>query len=96
MHEHAALTTRIAAEVRLEPLDRETFGAAVEHALKVAGATQKILSDPAVEVLFRASRGVLRVASKLLRVALRLAHGRGQAFVDEHVLQAALDEIGAT
>ena len=96
MHQHAALATRIAAEIRLEPLDRDAFAAAVDHAFKAAGATQKILADPALEILFRASRGVLRVASKLLRAALRLAHARGQAFLDESTLQAALDETGAT
>src|SRR5580658_3225767 len=58
MQQHAALATRIAVEVRLEPLDRDAFVGAVEHALKAAGATQKILSDQAVEMLFRTSRGV--------------------------------------
>jgi len=65
-------------------------------ALKAAGATQKILADPALEILFRASHGVLRVAGKLLRAALRIAHARGQAFLDEATLQAALDETGTT
>ena len=94
MHQHAALATRIAAELRLEPLDRDAFAAAVDHALKAAGATQKVLSDPALEMLFRASRGVLRVASRLLRAALRIAHEKQQAFLDEPTLQAALDELG--
>jgi len=94
MQQHAALATRIAAELRLEPLDRDAFAAAVDHALKAAGATQKVLSDPALEMLFRASRGVLRVASRLLRAALRIAHEKQQAFLDEPTLQAALDELG--
>ena len=96
MQQHAALSTRIAAEVRLEPLDRDTFLATVDHAFKAAGATRKILSDPAAEMLFRACRGVLRVASRLLRAALRIAHARGQTFLDEPTLQAAIDEMGAT
>ena len=96
MQQHAALSTRIAAEVRLEPLDRDTFLAAVDHAFKAAGATRKILSDPAAEMLFRACHGVLRVASRILRAALRIAHNRGQTFLDEPTLQAALDEMGAT
>src|SRR5580692_1984128 len=96
MHQHAALATRIAAELRLDPLDRDSFAAAIEHALKTAGATQKILSDPASEMLFRASRGVLRVASKLLRTALRIAHAKAQTFLDEPTLQAAIDEVGTT
>jgi hypothetical protein len=47
-------------------------------------------------MLFRSCRGVLRVASKVLRAALRIAHARGQAFLDETTLKDALDEVGAT
>jgi MSHA biogenesis protein MshM len=93
MQAHAALKTRVAVEVHLEPFDRETFGAFIEHGLKAAGATTKILSDPALELLFRASRGVPRVASKLLRAALRAAHDKEQSFVDEHVLDVAIEEM---
>ena len=93
MQQHAALRTRLAVDVRLEPLDRECFVAAVDHALKASGATQKVLSEPAVEMLFRASRGVLRVAAKILRTALRIAGDKDQRFVDEHVVAAAVEEI---
>ena len=93
--QHEALRTRIAVEMRLEALDRQTFGAAVEHAFKAAGATQAVLSDPAVELLFRASRGVLRVAAKILRVAMRMAHEKNQAFLDEHIFEAAVAELGS-
>jgi hypothetical protein len=93
MQAHAALKTRVAVEVHLEPFDRETFGAFIEHGLKAAGATVKLLSDPALELLFRTSRGVPRVASKFLRAALRAAHDRDQSFVDEHVLDAAIEEL---
>ena len=58
------------------------------------GATEKILADPAMELLLRASRGLPRVASKLLCAALRLAHERDQSFVDEHVLEAAIEHMG--
>jgi len=95
-HYHAALATRIAAEIRLDPLEREAFLAAVEHGLKAVGATNKLLGDQASEMLYRSSRGVLRMASKLLRTALRVAHAQNQSFIDEHVMQAALDEMGTT
>jgi type II secretory pathway predicted ATPase ExeA len=93
--QHDALRTRIAIEMRLEALERQAFGAAVEHAFKAAGATQSVLSDPAVELLFRASCGVLRVASKILRVAMRMAHEKNQAFLDEHIFEAAGAELGS-
>jgi type II secretory pathway predicted ATPase ExeA len=93
--QHDALRTRVAVEMRLEALDRQTFGATVEPAFKAAGATQTVLSDGAVELLFRASRGVLRVAAKMLRVAMRVAHDKNQPFLDEHALETALAELGS-
>ncbi|NTW37150.1 MAG: hypothetical protein HGB17_13715, partial [Syntrophobacteraceae bacterium] len=69
------------------------FAALVEHALKAAGATQTLLSDSAKELLFRSSRGVPRVAAKLLRAALREAHERTQNFVDDPTMEAAIDAI---
>lgn len=92
--QHDALRTRIAIELRLEALDRPAFGAALEHAFQAAGATQTLVSDAAIELLYRASRGVLRVASKILRVAIRVAHDKNQAFLDEHVFEAAIAELG--
>jgi Holliday junction resolvasome RuvABC ATP-dependent DNA helicase subunit len=47
----------------------------------------------ASEILWRASRGVPRAASKLLRAALRRAHQQNQNLVDDHVLTAVIDEI---
>ncbi|MCP4872204.1 MAG: AAA family ATPase [Proteobacteria bacterium] len=94
MAQHAPLAMRVAAQVHLEPLtDRDSFGAFILQGLEAVGATEKILSDPAMELLLRASRGLPRVASQLLREALRLAHERDQNFVDEHVLEAAIDDV---
>lgn len=91
--QHAPLAMRVVHQIRLEPLDREGFAALVEHALKAAGATQTLLSDSAKELLFRSSRGVPRVAAKLLRAALREAHERNQNFVDDPTMEAAIDAI---
>jgi type II secretory pathway predicted ATPase ExeA len=91
MQQHAPLAMRVVHQVHLEPLDREFFAAMIEHGMKAAGATQTILADPARELLFRASRGVPRVASNLLRQALREAHERNQNFIDDHTLEAAID-----
>lgn len=96
MQQHAALATRIGAEVHLEPItDRDTFLALIDHGLRTAGAQTKLVSDPALELLFRASRGVPRIAARLLRASLRHAHECDQSFVDENVLEAVLDELAA-
>lgn len=94
MRHHAALATRIVSPNHMHPRsDRKDFIAMIEHAMTAAGAHTRILSDPALEVLWRASRGIPRVASKLLRVALTIAHERDQSFVDEHIVSAAIDDL---
>jgi Holliday junction resolvasome RuvABC ATP-dependent DNA helicase subunit len=47
-------------------------------------------------MLFRSSRGVLRVAAKTLRTAMRMAAERGQSFLDEATVQAAVEELGVS
>lgn len=95
MQIHAPLAMRVVHQVHLEPLDRDLFAAMIDHGLKASGATQTILADPARELLFRASRGVPRVASSLLRQALREAHEKNQNFVDDHTMEAAIDAAPA-
>jgi type II secretory pathway predicted ATPase ExeA len=95
MQIHDALRSRSVVQVHLEPYDRETFAAFIEHGLRAVGATQKLLSDPALEQLFRTSRGLPRVAAKLSRAALRLAHERNQHFIDERTMDDALASIAA-
>lgn len=58
LREHAALRTRIVSPNVLRPRDRDTFFPMLEHGLKTAGATSKLLSDPALEVIWRVSQGV--------------------------------------
>jgi type II secretory pathway predicted ATPase ExeA len=94
MQQHAALAMRIAAQVHLEPLPREAFATLIDHGLKAAGATTHLLSDPARELLFRASRGLPRVGAKVLRAALRQAHQQDQSFVDDHTMEQAIEDLG--
>lgn len=93
MQQHAPLRMRVAAHVHIEPLDRETFIAAVDHGLRAVGAQAKLIADSAMELCFRASRGILRTAARIIRTALAIAHDREQSFVDDHVMEAAVDEV---
>jgi type II secretory pathway predicted ATPase ExeA len=92
MQQHAPLALRVVHQVHLEALDRPLFTALIDHACAAAGATQTLLADPARELLFRASRGVPRVAAHLLRRALYEAHERNQTFIDDHTMEAAIDQ----
>ena len=93
MQIHAPLATRIAHQVQLAPLEREDFRALVEHGIKAAGSREKLLTDSALELLFRVSRGVPRIASRLLRAALKQAHARNQNVVDDVALKAAVETL---
>jgi MSHA biogenesis protein MshM len=91
---HAPLAMRVAANVHFEPFnDKEAFVACIQASLAAVGGKQKILAEPALDLLFRQSRGYLRVAAKLLRASLRLAHERDQNFVDDSTMAVAIEEL---
>lgn len=92
MQQHAPLAMRIVHYIHLDPLAREVFSAMIDHAFKAAGATQNILADSARELLFRASRGLPRVAAHLLHHALYQAHERNQNCIDDHAMEAAIEQ----
>ena len=93
MQLHAPLATRIAAQVHLSPLERDDFKALVEHGIKAAGSREKLFTDSATELLFRVSRGIPRIASRLLRAGLKQAHARNQNVVDDVALKAAIETL---
>ena len=91
MQHHAALARRVVSWNRFSPChERAVFKTMIEHGLKSAGAKQRVVADPALELLFRASRGLPRVAANVLRSALVIAADRDQSFVDEHVMHDAI------
>ena len=92
MQQHAPLAGRIVHSIRLEPLDRDVFRAMIDHAFKAAGAPQSLLADSTRELLFRSSRGLPRLAAQLLRRALDHADQRNQNFIDDHVMEFAIDQ----
>ena len=67
--------------------------ALIDHGLKAAGTKDKLLTESAFEILWRAVNGVPRDASRLLRAALKAAHRMNQNLVDDHAIQSAIDEL---
>lgn len=86
------LRQRIGFSHRLQPLSRVQFLAYVEHRLQVAGGSPGLFSAAALDLLFRASRGVPRTANILLHKSLLAAFGPGAAQVSRaHALAAVQD-----
>ncbi len=93
MKHHSALASRISARIHFEALTkREDFLDFLSHGLEAAGATTKVVSDTAAELLYRVSRGVPREAARLLRESLILAHEQERSIVDDTVVENVLDE----
>ena len=93
MANHSALRSRIVSPNQLRPKTREQLFAMIRHGLAAAGATEKLIADPALEVLYRVSRGNPRTTAHLLRASLMLAHNRDRPFVDEATILDACDEL---
>lgn len=92
---HEPLAQRVVHFCRLGArTDHAVFTAMIAHAFAAAGAHASPLSHTARELLFRASRGVPRLASHLLRAALSIAHHRDLALIDDNTMLAAVDVLG--
>ena len=85
------LRQRIIFEHRLQGLGRDEVGAYVTHRLVVAGYSgAALVSDGALSVLHRASRGVPRLINILLHKAMLLAYGEGARGVRAGHVRAAI------
>jgi MSHA biogenesis protein MshM len=91
------LKQRITFASRLEPLSRAEFTLYLRHRLAVAeygGA--RLFSVPAERRLYRASRGIPRLANILAHKAMMAAFGEGAARIaDRHVKAAVADTESA-
>jgi type II secretory pathway predicted ATPase ExeA len=85
-----ALAQRVTVRFNLDGLDRETTSAYLEHRLRLAGLDRPLFTEPALEALFAASRGVMRRVDGLAHYALATAAtNRARLVEPEHVLKAA-------
>ena len=93
---YAALMGRISARVKLKPImERERFGALLEHGFREAGCHTQLLSVSGIEMLRQASQGRVRPISKILENAMRIATLKGITHLPDDVLQIAITELKA-
>lgn len=89
------LRQRIGFSHRLEPLDRAQFKAYIRHRLQVAGGVPELFAPEALDLLFRASRGVPRTANMLCHKSLLAAFGPGEQQVGPAQALAAIEDTEA-
>jgi MSHA biogenesis protein MshM len=91
---YAALHSRIHVRVALKPIiERERFHSLITHTLKTAGCQHTLLTDPGMELLRQASKGLPRHAGRILRNAMRLAVPLGLTHLPDELVQQAITEL---
>lgn len=91
--ELTALHQRLAICVRLDPLGlHEAADYLVHHLRSAGGRPDRIVSDEALEILARGTRGVPRLLNRAMHQAMTLVFRAEAALVDA---EAALDALGA-
>jgi len=89
---HEALRQRIAVHFHLEGLPRQELDAYLDQQLKTAGVLEPLFDDSARQVLYQATKGILRKVNHLCLTALRLAAARKIATVNEAIMLDAAQE----
>lgn len=85
-----ALAQRVTVRFNLDGLDREATRSYLEHRLRLSGLDRPLFTDPALEALFTASRGVMRRVDSLAHHALAAAAtNRARLVEPDHVIKAA-------
>lgn len=91
----AQLRQRIRVHYRLETLARNELDAYVNHRLKVAGCEKPLFKPKALDLIYKASRGVPRLVNTLAARALLSAFVAGKSAVEvEHVDLSDLPPTG--
>jgi len=91
----AALDQRIALRYAMAGMTPDETGTYIAHHLALAGRTDTLFSDDAVELIHQVSRGLPRAVNNLAVQALVAAYAGQRNIVDESSTRAAVTEVTA-
>lgn len=87
------LSQRITARFHLTPLTREETGEYIAHRLKIAGVTREIFTRPAVNEIYKLSRGIPRLINTLCERSLIGAYGANLPLIKKDIVTNASTEV---
>jgi len=91
---YAALKSRIQTHIQLQPvIESERFCQLIDFALKQVGCQHQLLSDSGIELLRQTSRGLPRLAGRIIITAMRLAVPKGLNHLPDDLLQEAIESL---
>ena len=91
----AALDQRISLRYAMPGMTADETGTYIAHHLGIAGRTDTLFSDDAVELIHQVSRGLPRAVNNLAVQALVAAYAGKRNIVDESSARAAVTEVTA-
>lgn len=89
----AALDQRIALRYALSGMDRHETGNYIEHHLKLAGRSDTLFSDDAIDLIHQVSRGLPRAVNNLAVQSLIAAYATNKTIIDESTARIAVSEV---
>lgn len=91
----AALDQRITLRYAIPPMSAEESAGYVAHHLRLAGRSDALFSEDALERIHQAARGLPRAVNNLARQALVAAFANRASMVDEKAARQAVTEFDA-
>ena len=91
MQKCTAIRQRIDIQCRLNHYDASRTGDYIRHQLKMAGATNEIFTDKAIQKVFEYSGGIPRVIDKVCTSVLIYGSQNKLRLIDDHAVQMVLD-----
>lgn len=91
----AALDQRITLRYAIPPMSREESASYLVHHLRLAGRSDTLFSEDAVQRIHEAARGLPRALNNLARQALVAAFANRSSIVDEKAARQAVAEFEA-
>lgn len=92
MGQFAALDQRIAIRYVLSGMDRQETGSYISHHLKIAGRSDTLFSDDAIDLIHQVSRGLPRAVNNLAIQSLISAYATNKTIIDQSTAQIAVGE----
>lgn len=98
------LSQRVAIRYFLSALDETETYTYIRHRLSVAGRHEEVFKDSALELIFRASRGLPRIINNICDMCLLVGFGAKKDFIDDSIVRevvrdtedAQIKEINST
>lgn len=91
----AALDQRIAIRYVLSGMERDETANYISHHLKLAGRSDTLFSDDAIDLIHQVSRGLPRAVNNLAIQSLIAAYATNKTIVDESTARIAVAEVTA-